>query len=326
MRRPILALLAVVAAPPLLAQDAELQGGRLVTVIEDHGETEGCDRLILAGYDTGLRGSTDPSFEGDRLRVCVRSRSGFRTLVIPADSAARLPREPTGSNPGRDYRPGTRLRIWLESAAFPTNPPYVVAWRVAWPDDGLESDSTSRSEPVALFNGRDLQGWRIHGTERWYVEDGELVGASGPDEGYGYLATEASYRDFSLTLEFRQEADGNSGVFFRSRVDGTRVSGWQVEIAPPGLFTGGVYESYGRGWLVKPDPELDGVLRMGAWNTLRIDVVGDRVRTWLNGVPMVDFRDPAIGEAMGRIALQIHDGGGIEMRWRDLRIRELSPP
>ncbi|MDX1578969.1 MAG: hypothetical protein R3266_10805, partial [Gemmatimonadota bacterium] len=64
MRRSALAVLAVVVAPPLLAQNAELQGGRLVTVIEDHGETEGCDRLILAGYETGLGGSTDPPLEG----------------------------------------------------------------------------------------------------------------------------------------------------------------------------------------------------------------------------------------------------------------------
>ena len=58
-------------------------------------------------------------------------------------------------------------------------------------------------------------------------------------------------------------------MFFRSSVDGTTVSGWQAEVAPPGLFTGGIYESYGRGWLVQPDPELDAALRMGDWNTMR---------------------------------------------------------
>ena len=57
---------------------------------------------------------------------------------------------------------------------------------------------------------------------------------------------------FELTLEFKQEADGNSGVFFRSHLDGTTVSGWQAEVAPPGLWSGGIYESYGRGWLIQP--------------------------------------------------------------------------
>jgi hypothetical protein len=173
---------------------------------------------------------------------------------------------------------------------------------------------------VSLFNGNDLTGWTIHGTELWYVEDGELVGESGPDAGYGYLATEASFEDFELTLEFLQEADGNSGVFIRSHVEGTRVSGWQVEVAPPGRHTGGVYESYGRGWLIQPESDKERVLRMAEWNTMQIRVVGDRVTTWLNGVEMVDLVDEQIGQAEGHIALQIHDGGGIKVRWRNLRV------
>jgi hypothetical protein len=181
----------------------------------------------------------------------------------------------------------------------------------------------AQAEGVSLFNGQDLSGWTIHGTERWYVEDGELVCESGPDEAYGYLATEAKYRDFELTLEFKQEADGNSGVFIRSHLEGTRISGWQAEVAPPGRHTGGIYESYGRGWLIQPDPALDSVLNMGEWNTMRIRAVGDRVTTWLNGVQMVDLSDERIGEAEGSIALQIHDGGGIKIRWRNLYLEKL---
>lgn len=176
---------------------------------------------------------------------------------------------------------------------------------------------------MSLFNGVDLSGWTVHGTELWYVEDGELVCESGPDAEYGYLSTDAQYDDFDLTLEFRQEADGNSGVFFRSTFEGTRVTGWQVEVAPPGLFTGGIYESYGRGWLVQPDSERDRALAMGEWNTMRVRVVGDRVTTWLNGTEMIDLTDEGIGAGRGHIALQIHDGGGIKVRWRNLRVVEL---
>ena len=178
--------------------------------------------------------------------------------------------------------------------------------------------------PVSLFNGEDLDGWRVHGTERWYVENGELVCESGPDAEYGYLTTERVFRDFDLTVDFKQEADGNSGVFFRSSVEGTVVTGWQAEVAPPGLFTGGIYESYGRGWLVQPDAALDAALMMGDWNTLRVRAVGDRVTTWLNGTRMVDFEDAKIGEAEGSIALQIHDGGGIKVRWRNLHVVDLG--
>ena len=179
-------------------------------------------------------------------------------------------------------------------------------------------------EPVSIFNGEDLEGWRVHGTERWYVEDGKLVCESGPDAEYGYLTTERTWRDFDLWVDFRQEADGNSGVFFRSSVEGTTVSGWQAEVAPPGMATGGIYESYGRGWLAQPDPELDGALRMGDWNTMRVRAVGGRVRTWLNGTLMVDLEDAEIGAAEGSIALQIHDGGGIRVRWRNIRVADLG--
>ena len=176
---------------------------------------------------------------------------------------------------------------------------------------------------TSLFNGENLEGWTIHGTELWYVEDGILVCESGPDKASGYLSTNAYYDDFELTLEFKQEANGNSGVFIRSTVTGTKVSGWQVEVAPPGSDTGGIYESYGRGWLIKPDPAKDKALKMGAWNKMKIRVQGNRVSTWLNGVSMVELEDDKIGEGKGSIALQIHDGGGIKVRWRNLMLTEL---
>lgn len=178
-------------------------------------------------------------------------------------------------------------------------------------------------EALSIFNGENLAGWTIHGTELWYVEDGELVCESGPDAEYGYLRTDATYDDFELTLEFKQEADGNSGVFFRSTIDGVRISGWQAEVAPPGLYSGGIYESYGRGWLIQPEPELDSALRMGEWNEMKLRVVGDRVTTWINGTQMIDLTDAEIGQRRGHIALQIHDGGGIKVRWRNLRVARL---
>ena len=192
------------------------------------------------------------------------------------------------------------------------------------PPEVAEAMVRASQESVSIFNGRDLDGWTIHGTELWYVEDGELICASGPDAQYGYLRTDATYTDFELTLEFKQEADGNSGVFFRSTLDGVIITGWQAEVAPPGLFSGGIYESYGRGWLIQPEPEKDSALRMGEWNAMRIRVVGSRVTTWLNGTEMIDLVDEKIGASTGHIALQIHDGGGIKVRWKNLRLRELS--
>ena len=175
-----------------------------------------------------------------------------------------------------------------------------------------------------LFNGKNLEGWTVYGTEKWYVEDGLLICESGPDAQYGYLGTDKQYKNFELTLEFKQEADGNSGVFIRSTVDGTKVSGWQVEVAPPGHDTGGIYESYGRGWLIKPAPEKDKALKMGKWNKMKIRVDGDTVTSWLNGTQMVTLTDEKIGEGEGGIALQIHDGGGIKVNWRKIKLTELN--
>ena len=177
------------------------------------------------------------------------------------------------------------------------------------------------SNGVDLFNQRDLSGWEVYGTEKWYVENGLLVCESGPDKQYGYLATKDKYQNFDLTLEFLQEADGNSGVFFRSSIEGTRITGWQAEVAPPGKHSGGIYESYGRGWLIKPDPKLDGILNMGDWNIMRIYANRNHVITWINGKQMINFHDDKIGQAIGQIALQIHDGGGIKVKWRNLKIR-----
>lgn len=175
-----------------------------------------------------------------------------------------------------------------------------------------------------LFNGENLEGWTIYGTEKWYVEDGLLVCESGPDKGYGYLGTTDNYKNYVLELEFKQEADGNSGVFIRSTVDGTTVSGWQVEIAPPGKHTGGVYESYGRNWLIKPDPKKDKALRMGDWNKMKIKVNGDKLTSWLNGTKMISLNDKIIGAGEGAVLLQIHDGGGIKVKWRNIELKNLG--
>jgi len=174
-----------------------------------------------------------------------------------------------------------------------------------------------------IFNGKDLSGWTAHGTEKWYVEEGNMICESGPDKQYGYLSTDQAYKNFILTLEFKQEANGNSGVFFRSSITGVKISGWQVEVAPLNSHTGGIYESYGRGWLIQPKKEDEQWLKTGEWNKMKIMVNGDEVTNFLNGHQMVYFKDAKIGQANGFIALQIHDGGGIKVRWRNIKIKEL---
>lgn len=186
------------------------------------------------------------------------------------------------------------------------------------------SHSITAQKKISLFNGKDLSGWTIYSTEKWYVKDGLLISESGPDKEYGYLATDKHYKNFELSLQFKQETNnGNSGVFIRSTIEGVKVSGWQVEVAPPNLHTGGIYESYGRGWLIKPDPEKESVLKPGKWNTLKIRAINGKITSWLNGVQMVTIDDEKIGAGKGSIALQIHSGGGILIKWRKLKLKPL---
>ena len=188
---------------------------------------------------------------------------------------------------------------------------------------GFLISGASYAQKISLFNGENLDGWKIYGTEKWYVEDGLLICESGDDKEYGYLGTEKNYKDFVLTLEFKQDKNGNSGVFIRSTVDGTKVSGWQVEVAPMGLHTGGVYESYGRGWLIKPDPEKEKVLKEGEWNKMKIKVEGEKLISWLNGTQMIEITDEKIGNGEGGIVLQIHSGGDVKVSWRNIEIESL---
>ena len=62
---------------------------------------------------------------------------------------------------------------------------------------------------------------------------------------------------------------------------------------------------------------------MGQWNTMKIRVVGSNVTSWLNGTQMVTLNDEKIGKGEGAIALQIHDGGGIRVRWKNILLKEL---
>ena len=185
------------------------------------------------------------------------------------------------------------------------------------------AQSPNTGKWVKLFNKKDLSGWKIYGTEKWYVDKGKLVCESGPDKEYGYLGTDQKFKDFELSLQFKQEADGNSGVFFHSSIEGTKITGWQSEVAPPGHSTGGIYESYGRGWLIKPTVDKDKALKMGEWNEMRVKVVRNNVTTYLNGQEMVTLTDDKIGSVDGIIALQIHSGGGIKVKWRKIKVREI---
>ena len=177
---------------------------------------------------------------------------------------------------------------------------------------------------VPLFNGRDLTGWKPYGQERWTVDEGEIHGVAVTKE-YGYLGTNGTYRNFEMKAMFKAEGTGNSGIFYHSTIDGVDIKGVQVEVDPnPGMHTGGLYESGGRGWLTLPSEEAERALHVGEWNEVRAVVRGPHVQTWVNGVVAVDYTDPKPKYTDGIVALQLHAGGEGRMRFKDIVIRELE--
>jgi hypothetical protein len=185
--------------------------------------------------------------------------------------------------------------------------------------------SASPSKP--LFNGHDLDGWtKVGGGATYMVEHGEIVGSRGPGPNT-FLRTNDLYDDFVLELEFKWDQPINSGVQFRSRQreeDG-RVSGYQCELDHSDRrWTGGIFDEAGDGWLapLQDNPEaMAAVPDLRAWNSLRIEAVGTRLQTWVNGVPCADLEDGRYSE--GFIALQVHGSASPgQVRWRRIRLTE----
>jgi putative heme-binding domain-containing protein len=168
-----------------------------------------------------------------------------------------------------------------------------------------------------LFNGRDLAGW-TGDTQLWSVEGGELVGRSPGLEHNSFLLSDLAAEDFRLSFEVKLVDDaGNSGVQFRSEsLDGFReVRGYQADIGPD--WWGKLYEENGRALLWEKSGEEH--VKRGQWNRYEVEAIGSRIRTWINGKACVDLDDPQ-GRRRGIFALQIHAGGPMEVRFRNLQL------
>ena len=184
----------------------------------------------------------------------------------------------------------------------------------------------------SLFNGKNLKGWKkLNRAAQYRPEDRDLVGASRVNTPNTFLCTDKTYGDFILELSFKVDEGLNSGVQFRSNSKpdyrNGQVHGYQYEIDPSArAWSGGIYDEGRRGWLypMTKNPCAQKAFKPGEWNKLRIEAIGDRIRTWLNGIPTADILDNA--DAAGFIALQVHGIGdnaameGKTVRWKNIRI------
>lgn len=215
--------------------------------------------------------------------------------------------------------------------------------------------------PVDLFNGKDLTGWVQRGGRASYtIEGNEIVGTSRTNTPNSFLCTEKTFGDFVLEYDFKVDPKLNSGVQIRSecfdhatqlewqgktiKIPAGRVHGYQVEIDPDvprkRMWSAGLYDEGRRGWLF-PSGGLQSdearkfsaqglkIFKPNDWNHVRVEAIGDSLKTWLNGTPCADIKDSLTPR--GFIALQVHsigedkDKDGTQVRWRNLQLTEVAP-
>jgi putative heme-binding domain-containing protein len=167
-----------------------------------------------------------------------------------------------------------------------------------------------------LFNGKDLGGWDGD-PKLWSVEKGEIVGKSPGLKHNSFLRSQMVAGDFKLTVKVKLVPDKeNSGIQFRSEpLPGYEVKGYQADVGAG--WWGKLYEEHGRGILSAKGGEA--FVKVDEWNTYEIEAKGSRIRTWINGGLCVDMDDPK-GARRGIFALQIHSGGAMEVRFKELRL------
>jgi len=219
------------------------------------------------------------------------------------------------------------------------------------PEAGEQEKQPAEEGWSSLFNGKDLNGWEVLGGDaKFYVEDGAIVGLTEKDLPNCFLATQETFEDFVLEIDFKIDPLINSGVQIRSDTyerdtttayrsgkleDGTRdweagrVYGYQIEIDPSErAWSGGFYEEGGRGWLIplKDNPTAQQVFKPSEWNRFKIHAEGNSFKTWINGVEAVSATDDH--HQKGFIALQLHGAWkeeqvGQKVYFKNIRIKEL---
>jgi putative membrane-bound dehydrogenase-like protein len=171
-----------------------------------------------------------------------------------------------------------------------------------------------------FFNGKDLAGWDGD-AKLWSVENGEIVGKSPGLKRNEFLKSQMIAGDFRLTLKVKLVPNKeNSGIQFRSAAlpDG-EMRGPQADIGAG--WWGKLYEENGRGLLWDKSGEQH--VRADEWNDYEIVAEGSRVRTYINGKLCVDVDDVMLSRR-GIFALQIHAGGPMEVRFKDLKLEVLT--
>lgn len=200
-----------------------------------------------------------------------------------------------------------------------------------WGNEAIRSGRAISTPPadgawLPLFNGRDLEGWIQDTPGLWSVRDGMIVGKHTGLKWNDFLRTKETYEDFELALEFRLlNGEGNSGIQFRSVNDlqPHELFGYQADIGQQ--YWGCLYDESRRRKILAqaPAPAIEKIDKNG-WHTYVVKALGNHITITLDGMRTVDYTETERGILKrGLIALQVHAGPGIEVWFRNIRIKEL---
>jgi len=183
--------------------------------------------------------------------------------------------------------------------------------------------------------GSDLSNWEIkQGNANFELSDGIIIGRSLLKSPSTYLGTKKFYDDFILEFEVFVESGLNSGVQFRSlnypNLEKS-VYGYQIELEGDNperdrMWTGGIYDQSRRSIFLYPlsvNPIARSAFKVDEWNFIRLEAIGNSVRTWVNGIQCSNLIDDT--SKNGFIALQIHSIReksleGKVVKWKNIRI------
>ena len=174
-----------------------------------------------------------------------------------------------------------------------------------------------------LCDGKTLSGWHAVGDGTWAVEDGAFVGRANKEKLYGLLVSDKTFKDFTVRLKFKCFS-GDSGFYIRTIIKPPeKANGLQVQVGLAGSGVGGIYESYGRGWIdFKPDAEKEKkYVKDKEWNDMTIEAHGGHVVVCVNGTKTAELKDDQ-SRAEGHFALQMHAGCVMQVMFKDIEIRE----
>lgn len=187
----------------------------------------------------------------------------------------------------------------------------LLAVSLPWAEEAGTKTAEKGKEPVSLFDGKTLTGWKVIACEA-VVEDGAILLKAGN----GMVRTERAYKDFVLEVDWKSLKPDNwdSGVFFR------------CGDAPPGQNWPKVYQSNLRKGMEGDVAELPGarskgLTKPGEWNHFKLTVIGTKAELEINGKPA--WKADGVAAPEGFIGLQAEIPGGGQFLFRNIRVLEL---